>query len=587
MEDEPDSLPPISEPGSDGSGSLESGWTAGSAQPEPTPGRTKWVKRLLVIIVALVVTGGIAAGAIIFLALRGTEDVIDRMVPGNTTVYVTAYLDPALQQKLNLRSLSKRFPKFASSQELNRRIDDALNDGLRDLGLNSADVRPWLGTQMAALVSVDGDQSMEAFLIASKDEAAATVALAKIRTGPEGSAAAWKEQEHEGVTISVGSVADGPDMVYALVDHVVVLATDAAIVEEVIDTAAGKISSLRESADFAATQGPLPKERVALAYVNIRPLVEKFKQSLTEGGEFDLSQVSSSFGQLDALTGLGATLSAEPTGIALDLNVGVDATKLTGEQKELLTEAPHENSVLSFTPKDAYGVFALTGLRQTMQSALDELAKDESFADLDQELGLTEMVGHLTGDYGLEAAPAAGPIYAGEALLVGTDDDAGMQAFLDGLASRAAEELEAAFPEAPFLEFERKSYKGVTITYLPVEELREFGVAPAYAVSEGMTIIASSPDQVQAILDSRASGDSIAFSQSFIDALGPGGTSNNGMLYIDIEAVVGAYRNTLDEDGRAQFDVDDAPDLAPLRAFAFTSTNGANRTSVRWFLLIR
>jgi hypothetical protein len=545
------------------------------------------VKRILVILVALVVTGGIAAGAIVFLALRGTEDVIDRMVPGNTTVYVTAYLDPAMQQKLNLRSLSKRFPKFASSEELNRLIDDALNDGLRDLGLDSADVRPWLGTQMAVLVRVDGDKTKEAFLVASKDDAAAAAALVKIRTGPEGSAAAWKEQEHQGVTISVGSVANGPDMVYALVDHVVVLATDAAIVEEVIDTAAGRISSLRESADFAATQGPLPKERVALAYVNVRPLVEKLKQSLTEGGELDISQISSSFGQLDALTGLGATLSAELTGIALDLNVGVDATKLTGDQKELLTEAPHENSVLSFTPKGAYGVFALTGLRQTMQSALDELAKDASFADLDQELGLTEMVGHLTGDYGFEAAPGTAPIYAEEALLVGTDDDAGMQAFLDGLASKGAEELEAAFPDTPSLEFERTSYKGVTITYLPVNELQEFGIAPAYAVSEGMTIIASSPDQVRAILDARASGDSIAVSQNFIDAVGPGGTSNNGMLYVDIEAVVGAYRNALPEDARAQFDTDDAPDLAPLKAFAFTSMNGANRTSVRWFLVIR
>jgi hypothetical protein len=242
---------------------------------------------------------------------------------------------------------------------------------------------------------------------------------------------------------------------------------------------------------------------------------------------------------------------------------------------------------LSFTPKDAYGVFALTGLRQTMQSALDELAKDESFADLDQELGLTEMVGHLTGDYGLEAASGDAPIYAAEALLAGTDDDAGMQAFLDGLASKAAEEMEAAFPDAPSLEFERTSYKGVTITYLPVNELQEFGITPAYAVSEGMTIIASSPDQVKAILDASASGDSIASSQNFIDAVGPGGASNNGMLYVDIEAVVGAYRNALPEDARAQFDADDASDLAPLKAFAFTSTNGANRTSVRWFLLIR
>ncbi len=121
MEEEPDSLPPISQPGPEVTESLEA----------PHPGHTNWVKRILVILAALVVTGGIAAGALVFLALRGTEDVIDRMVPGNTTVYVTAYLDPAMQQKLNLRSLSKRFPKFASSEELNRLIDDVLMERRR------------------------------------------------------------------------------------------------------------------------------------------------------------------------------------------------------------------------------------------------------------------------------------------------------------------------------------------------------------------------------------------------------------------------------------------------------------------------
>ena len=78
-----------------------------SAQQEiavaPPPPGASLLKRTLIAAGALVVVGGIAALAIAFIALRGTGDVIDRMVPANSTVYVTVYLDPALKQKLNLR----------------------------------------------------------------------------------------------------------------------------------------------------------------------------------------------------------------------------------------------------------------------------------------------------------------------------------------------------------------------------------------------------------------------------------------------------------------------------------------------------
>lgn len=545
-----------------------------AAGPPPRRGR---LRKVFIVAVALVVTGAIAAGAFVFLALRGTGDVIEHMVPGTSTVYFTAYLDPALQQKLNLRSLVKKFPDFSTAAQLNKQISDALDQALEEAGLSSADVMPWLGTQVAIVVRYDGDKPLEALLVASKDDSAAQAALAKIRKGPTGSADSWTEQKHEGITISVGSSEGKPEIVYAFVDHVAILASDPAVVQDVIDTSAGKTTSLVDSADYAAAIESLPKERLALAYVNLKPLVARLKEELISNATFDLTGISSSFGQLDAFTSMGAALSAQSNGLALDLMMKLDPTKLSDEQKAAQALPPHQNAVLDFSPKEAFAVLAGTGFKETMKSALAEMAKDESFPQTDQELGLTKMVDHLTGDYGLEVSPGQDFFAADAALLVGTDDEAGMQSFLDKALTKAGSSVENF--GGPPLVWERTSYKGVTITHLAESSAADLGFDPAYAVDSGMAILGSSVQEVMSIVDAKAGGSSVTSADNFASAMAGGAITNSGMLYVNIEAIVQENRDSLSDD--------DAKNLAPLRAFTFVTTNSPDRVSVRFFLLAR
>jgi hypothetical protein len=558
--------------------------THGAAEAMPPAPRVRTLRKALIIAVALVVTFAIAAGAFVFVALKGTSDVIDQMVPANSTVYFTAYLDPAAKQKLNLRGLIKRFPAIATSEDLNRRIREALDQALEEDGLKSTDVLPWIGTQIAVVVRYEGDKELTAVLVATKDDVAAKAALAKIRKGPNGSADTWAEQGHGGTTVSVGSSQGQPEFAYAFVDHVAIVATDPAVINDVIDTSDGKTASLTDSADFAKAVGLLPKERLGLLYVNLKPLIEKLKQEFISNATLDLTQLSSSFGQLDAFTGMGAALSAQPNGVAFDLTLALDPSKLSEDQRAAQALPAHQNPVLAFTPADAYSVIAGTGFRETMKSALTEMAKDESFPELDQELGLTKMVDHLTGDYGVVVSPGSDIFVADAALMVGTDDEAGMQGFLDKATTKAGNSLQNDFG-GPQATWERTSHNGVTITHLAPSSASDFGFDPAYAVSGGMAILGSSVDEVMAILDAKAGGANVTTSANFAAAL-PGASANSGMLYVNIEGIVSAYRDTLSPEDQASFDADGAPNLAPLKAFTFVTTNSPDRVSIRFFLLV-
>jgi hypothetical protein len=556
---------------------------AETTPPPPAPPRASTLKKALVIAVALVVTFAIAAGAFVFVALKGTSDVIDQMVPANSTVYFTAYLDPAAKQKLNLRGLIDRFPAIATSADLNRKISEALDQALEETGLKSTDVLPWIGTQIAVVVRYDGDKELAAVLVASKDDTAAMAALAKIRKGSL-AGDSWTDQQHEGTTISVGTSETQPDLAYAFTDHVAIIAQNAAIVGDVIDTTVGKSPSLSESKDFKAAVGSLPKERLGLLYMNLKPLIERLKQEFISNATLDLTQLSSSFGQLEAFTGMGATLSAQPNGVAFDLTLALDPSKLSDDQRAAQAVPAHQNAVLAFTPADAYSVVAGTGFRETMKSALTEMAKDESFPQLDQELGLTKMVDHLTGDYGVVVSPGSDILVADAALMVGTDDEAGMQGFLDKATTKAGDTLQNDFG-GPQATWERTSHNGVTITHLAPSSASDFGFDPAYAVRGGMAILGSSVDEVMAILDAKAGGANVTTSANFAAAL-PGGSANSGMLYVNIEGIVSAYRDTLSPEDQTKFDADGAPNLAPLKAFTFITTNSPDRLSIRFFLLV-
>src|SRR5256885_13633144 len=109
--------------------------------------------------------------------------------------------------------------------------------------------------------------------------------------------------------------------------------------------------------------------------VDLRPLGGGLGRSASAAGAD-----ASGLGQLEAATGLGASVSAEPQGIAIDVTVSYDQSKLTPDQKAALGAADHPNALSALVPADAYGVILQQHLDSSLNAAIDQIVKTDPSA---------------------------------------------------------------------------------------------------------------------------------------------------------------------------------------------------------------
>src|SRR5205807_3473410 len=113
----------------------------------------------------------------------------------------------------------------------------------------SNDVQPWLGGEVGVSGTVNFDNSGAspfALYAVSSDDSKAQAALAKLRTGSAGKKYTWRDETYNGISIAAGtpsSTSEKP-VAYSLVDHVVVVASSAAMIHEIIDTDQGRSARL-------------------------------------------------------------------------------------------------------------------------------------------------------------------------------------------------------------------------------------------------------------------------------------------------------------------------------------------------------
>lgn len=565
---------------------------ASPAERGSRPPRRSRIRTGVLAAAAVVVVGAPSAAAVALALHRGGNGVpaLETLLPAGHDVYALADLDPSLTDKA--RILLHRFPDLSSEAQLQSKLRSAIDDGLRPTGLSFAkDVQPWLASQLAAVASIDGGDN-SAFLLSSKDDGAARAALTRLRTGPEGQKYGWSDSDDHGVTISSGkptTTSSTQPLVYTLVDHVVVIGTSTAAVAEVIDTAQGRRAALPSNARFAGTMSLLPSNRLGFVYLDGPALARKLRSSAGLSSADQSPGLAQALSELDAVRGLAAAVTAESSSVTADTVVNLDPAKLTSDTRRQLSAVPRQNAALGFVPARAYGFIAFPGVQaagKALSSYLD--TADQSTRQSVDRLGLTGPQGvlaHLTGDAAIEVGPGAAR-YPRGALLVGTDDETGMRAFLSqtvGLAAAGASGAGAT--GSPAVAPHSETYRGVSITSVTVAGLSGAGVEPAYAVTGGMAIVASSPDEVKAAIDAHTGGG--ITSAADFQAAGRAAGTQDPFLYLNIAATVGAVRQGLPLESLGSFDRQVAPNLAPLRAVMVAGGAAPDRLSARLVLLTR
>jgi uncharacterized protein DUF3352 len=575
-------------------------------QSPPAPPRRRPGLITALAIAGVLVIAGIAAGAVVYM-LRGSPEKVASKLPADTTAAFAAYLDPSASQKVNLLRLAHRFPALSSDQRVGDTIDAALDDALGGTGLTSGDVESWVGAEVGLGVRFDGQAVEAVAVLDSGDDDAAQASLDKVRAAR--SELQWSSVGYHGVTVWTGRSGGTPSIVLALADNTVIAGSAVGLVNDVIDTATGDAPALADQAAYTAAVGRLPQGKLGFGYVDFEAITDRLGSAGTSIGGTGVTGTDPS-----AFRSAAMSLSAQPEGLVLDFTATLDPTKLSSAQRAALAASNDRHELLSWVPGDAYGVFAMSGLQRQIQSLVDQLPAEQ--AGSLERVGLTGPGGvlpHLTGEATIEVGPGAE--YPSGALMLGGDDAAAMQRFLDrlGLLAAAAIQSQSSTPGSgsippttvppggsvlaanepfqldpisdPMSPWQELSYRGVRIRFLSMDSLTGTGVEPAYAVSDGVGIIASSPDEIKRVLDARQ-GSSLPSDPAFARAVNSLGGADESLLYLDIAGIASAVRDALPPEERDAYDRNVAPNLKPIESFVMGSADDATTSSLRMVLLV-
>jgi uncharacterized protein DUF3352 len=584
-------------------------WTGGPVPPADNPppppavptGPASWwsrYRRFLIPAAGIAVIG--VATAAVFLLVLKPAPTVERMVPASANTLLIANVDPSMTQKVNLMRALHAFPDLSTDTA----ISDKLDQALKTSGITfSGDIAPWLGAEvgLSAQFSLQNTNDTPAALyLVSRDDSKALAMLAKLRAGKWGSDYQWRDQTYDGFTISTGTPKAGELQggAYAYVDHVALIASSAAVIDGIIDTEKGRTPRLVDSANYKATLSSLPSDRVAFLYVDGRSLVSSLKKGVALSPALGASSLKS-LADLDAFQGVGATLSANGDGLLADMLIKVDQSKLTAATRDALSHAGTPNTVLRWVPRRSDAFLAFGGLKQGLQSLIDQAGSDPTVSTSTDAIGLTGPGGvlpHLSGEAGIELEVGARVIPAG-AVLLGTDNPASMNSFLKKVLSLATD-LGAQggaggslMPSSstPTSSLKVTVYRGVAITSYASAGMGTLGTAfqPSYAVADGMGILGSNLAEVKAVIDDHLGGSTIAGDPTYQTALAGALKQPSTVLYVNAGSLVDAVRRFSAESGLSSVDTKTLATIAPIKSVILTASSRADAMLERLFVVIQ
>ena len=559
-------------------------------------------RRLLIPAAGVLALGAVSAAAVLLLARQSSS--VEKMVPATEDMMVVANVDPSVTQKVNLLRAVHSFPETKTDKA----IDEKLNEAFKDSGFSfTDDIKPWLGSEIGVSARLNlgsTKDSPAAVYVVSRDDAKARAMLAKLRAGKHGTKFQWKDETYSGIAISVGTptATSEKPAAYSLVDHMVVFATSSAQIHAIIDTDQGRAPRLVDSSDFKATLAGLPSDRLGYLYVNGKSLVASAKKEMAATPS--LSLALKNMNEVDALQGIGATLSANGDGLLADVLVKLDQSKLSSATRDALAHPGHAQTIVSWVPKSSDAFLAITSLNKTLQTVLDQSGNQASVKAGTDAVGLTGPGGvlpHLTGDAGLEVELTSKGVPAG-AILLGNNDARSMNAFFarllvlaDGAGSSfsgsgAGSSFGSPAP-AKTGHVTTTTYHGVVITSWTspaLGQLSAVGFTPAYAVLDGMGILASTPDEVKAIIDAHKGGATIASDATYKTASAVSLANPSAIVYVGLARLVDSIRKSpfgshagLSSGSTLSANVD------PVKAVIITATSQADRAGERFFVIVR
>lgn len=578
------------------------------ASSEAKPGRGGRLRWAVAIAVVAVVVGATVAVAALLTGSTSQASVL-RYVPQDTVVYGELRLDLPGDQRQAAGEFLAKFPGFADQAALDTKLDEALDqligkasDGKQTF---TKDIKPWFDGEFAFAVgplpkdALSGGSSAAAadaralMLLSVKDQAAASAWFKSVLTETNTTSTT---ETYQGVELTVIKAPGGDAMAVAvaILGGNVAVAGDLTSVKAAVDTKGS--TSLASDPNFKAAADSSTKDTFGFAYLNTKALVS----SMLDASAVIGTRVPAISDSLTALI---------PDWIAYSLRVEPDALVSTATNPHIDrgygATTNRVNQVVDHVPSTAIALIAGNDVGSTWLGAFDKLKTEPSTKDqlsgLDQALGVfggtPEAIGWI-GDAGIVVNQAGSELEGG--LVIVPTDSAKAAKFFTTLKTFIS--LGGA---SAGLTVRDEAYGDATITIVSVD-LSTLGAMAggltggaasglplpggtldlAYAVTDNVVVIGSSPDFVKHVLDTDA-GSSIASDESFNNAVGRVGKDVTGLTYLDITAARSLAEAQMSGDELAKYKSDVQPFLEPFDAFAASSAVGGTYDTMTTVITVK
>src|SRR5438093_1332536 len=238
--------------------------------------------------------------------------------------------------------------------------------------------------------------------------------------------------------------------------------------------------------------------------------------------------------------------------------------------------------VVDSIPSSSDGFFAFANVNRTIHSALDQAGPDPSVRKATDSAGLTGPQGilqHLTGDFAVEAELDRSAFPSG-AVMLGTDDATRMRNFFNGILGLAAGGQVGRSTTS--------TYRGGTITTMAIPGIgTQDHFLPAFAVLDGMGILASTPTELKAIIDAHKDHTAITRDATYGAAATASLPNPVSVFYLDLAKIVKAIETAPAGSAVQGLHLKATANLTPLRAFMLTSESGPDGIVERFVVLVQ
>jgi hypothetical protein len=549
------------------------------------PGRWRWVAAGLATLLVVVVIG-----AVLFFAgpRSGTPSTASLYAPSETVAYVELRHDLPGDQRDRLARFMSHFPGFADPAAFQQKLDESLDQILETSGSGldwQADVEPWFGGQIALFTSelgpTEGTPPSVTIALSVKDRTRLD-ALVQERVGGTDAI----QEDHQGQTIwTLREGLNEQRLSFAVTDEVLLFGLRVEDVKEALDVRADRREGLADDEFFLEQLAALHADRLATLYFDGRGIAEMMRDQLGD--------------PIFGPNPMGGMVDAVAIRVMGEFRAEGDHLALTTRSEQPSSQnlppiaANTSTNLAEAISGDAIFYSESRQVGQGIGWTIDQLMTSFEDSGMPVDLGTIEqLLGTAPQDYfdflqdvGIAAGYSDGRVEVG---LIATVDD-------EGVARTRVERLLTFARTAALaggLEFDEQQHGAATITVVELgpmlggldDELGGLG-SVSVTVTNGRLYIGAG-DFVTNALD-RNVADSLASRPEYSGAVQAVGTSNAGVMFLDIGALRAiADEHLVPEADRDEYEREYKPFIEPLSHLAVVGSNEGGITVNHVFLYV-